>query len=169
MLKEFGSTIELIEGWPRSVLKSLNWSKRRATTGKLEPSAQLLTEVKFTFQKAIAKAIQDDDTPPDLLINLDQTPLCYVSTGKYTFHFKGSKHVPVKGVDDKQKITATFGEYSWRVSTNASHLWGKNEMKFAENQLPRIIFGVVHGKPLVQYLKIRGVFHGYCIPRLGKS
>ena len=46
--------------------------------------------------------------------------------------FKASKHVPVKGVDDKRQITATFivsavGEFF----TNASHLWGKNETKFA--------------------------------------
>ena len=29
MLKELGGTIELTEGWARSVLKSLNWKKRR--------------------------------------------------------------------------------------------------------------------------------------------
>lgn len=109
MLKEFGGTIELTEGWARHVLKSMNWSKRKATTGKVEPSAQFLAEEKFTFQKAIAKAIEDNDIPASLVINLDQTPLSYVSPGKYTFHFKGSKHVPVKGVDDKRQITATFG------------------------------------------------------------
>ena len=42
------------------------------TTRKLELSAQLPTK-KFTFQKAIAKAIQDD-IPLDLAINLDKTP-----------------------------------------------------------------------------------------------
>ena len=31
-----------------------------------------------------------------------------VSPGKYTFNFKGSKNVPIKGVDDKRQITATF-------------------------------------------------------------
>ena len=39
---------------------------------------------------------------------MDQTPLSYVSPGKYTFDFKGSKTVPIKGVDDKRQITATF-------------------------------------------------------------
>ena len=101
MHKEFGGTNELTEGWERSVLKSLNWSKRRATTSKVEPSAQLLAEETFIFQKAIAKVIQDSDILLDLVINSVQTPLCYVSPGKYTFHFKGSKQVPVKGVDDK--------------------------------------------------------------------
>ena len=108
VLKEFGGTIELTEGWARSVLESLNWSKRRATTGKVEPSTQLLAEEKFTFQKAIAKVIQNSDIPLDLVINLDQTPLCHVLPRKYIFHFKGSKHVLVKEVDDKQHITTIF-------------------------------------------------------------
>ena len=42
------------------------------------------------------------------MLNLDQTPLSYVSPGKYTFDLKGSKTVPIKGVDDKRQITATF-------------------------------------------------------------
>ena len=101
-------TIKLTEDWARGALKSLNWSKRRATTGNLELFAQILAEEKFTFQKAIAKAIQNNDIPPDLVINVDQTPLCYVSPQKYAFHFKESKCVPVKEIDDKQQITATF-------------------------------------------------------------
>ena len=95
MFKEFKGNIELPEGWKETVLKSLNWSNRRAATAKVEPPAQLLAEEKFTFQKAVAKAIQDNNIQPDLFINLDQTLLCYVSPGKYTFHFKGGKNVPV--------------------------------------------------------------------------
>ena len=48
------------------------------------------------------------DIPAPLVFNLDQTPLSYVSPGKYTFSFKGAKNVPIKRVDDKRKITATF-------------------------------------------------------------
>ena len=109
MLKGFVGVIGLTEGWAKSVLKSLNWSKRRATTSKVRLFTQLLAKEKFTFQKAITKAIQGNDIPPDLVINLDHTPSCYVSPGKYSFHFKGSKHVPVKGVDDKRHIAVTFG------------------------------------------------------------
>ena len=119
---------------------------------------------KFIFQKAIAKTIQDNNIPPDLVINLDQTP-CYVFPGKHTFHFKGSKYVPVKGVDDKRQITAKFRVCSWRVSASASKNWRKNEMKFAEMQL----LNVVHKKPLVQYLIIRGNVHVYLISVLGKG
>ena len=38
----------------------------------------------------------------NLIINLDQTPLSYVSPGKYTFNFKGVKNFPIKSVDDKR-------------------------------------------------------------------
>ena len=44
----------------------------------------------------------------ELVLNLDQTPLSYVSSGKNTFYLKGSKTVSIKGVDDKRQITATF-------------------------------------------------------------
>ena len=42
------------------------------------------------------------------MLNLDQTPFSYVSPEKYTFGLKGSKTVPIKGVDDKRQITVTF-------------------------------------------------------------
>ena len=34
--------------------------------------------------------------------------MSYASPGKYTFHPKGAKAVPIKGIDDKKQITATF-------------------------------------------------------------
>ena len=39
---------------------------------------------------------------------MDQTPLSYVSPGKYTFDVKGVKNVPIKYIDGKRQITATF-------------------------------------------------------------
>ena len=50
----------------------------------------------------------DHDVPPALVLNLDQTTHSYVSLGKYTSSSKGSKNVPIKGLDDKRQITATF-------------------------------------------------------------
>ena len=103
ILKEFGGTVELTNRWARSVLCDLNWSKWKGTTGKIEPSPQFLAEEKFTFQRAISTGISSHDIP-----NLYQIPLSYVSPGQYTFSFKGLKNVPIKGVDDKRQITATF-------------------------------------------------------------
>ena len=86
----------------------MNWTKRKGTTGKVEPSKKFLEEEKFTFQRKISNVILDHDVPSALVLNLDQTPLSYVSPGKYTFSSKGSKNVPIKGLDDKRQITATF-------------------------------------------------------------
>ena len=108
ILKGFGGTIELINRWARSVLSDLNWSKRKGTTGKIEPLPQFLAEEKFTFQRAISTAISSHDIPNFLVLNIDQTPLSYVSPGQFPFSFKGSKNVPIKGVDDERQITATF-------------------------------------------------------------
>ena len=108
ILREFGESLELTEGWARSILKSMDWVKRKGATGKVEPCSKFLEEEKFTFQRAVAKAVSDHDIPMEVVLNLDQTPLSYVSPGKYTFDLKGSKIVPIKGVDDKRQITATF-------------------------------------------------------------
>ena len=37
LLKEFGGGLELTENWACDVLKSMNWTKRKDTTGKVEP------------------------------------------------------------------------------------------------------------------------------------
>ena len=107
-LMKYGGHIELTDGWARHVLESMKWTKRKGTTGKVEPSQQFVDEEKLTFQRNISTIIEDHDIPKDLILNLDQTPLSYVSPGKYTFNPKGAKTVPIKGVHDKRQITATF-------------------------------------------------------------
>ena len=92
--------------WGRGVLKSMDWVKRKETTGK--PLKQLLTEEKFTFQMSISKVFYKHNIPSEPITNLDQTPLSYISTGKYTFNIKGAKNFPVKGIDGKRQIGATF-------------------------------------------------------------
>ena len=86
----------------------MNWLKRKGSTGKIEPSQQFLLEEMLTFQKKISGAILCHDVSKELIVNLDQTSLPYVSPGKYTFDVKGVKTVPIKGIDDKLQITATF-------------------------------------------------------------
>ena len=107
-LKDFGGHIALTEGWARGVLKSMEWSKKKDTTGKIERSKQFLLEEKLTFQRRIASIIEEHDIPKELILNLDQTPLSYVSPGKYTFNPNGARTVPIKRIYDKRQITATF-------------------------------------------------------------
>ena len=46
LLKENGGSLELTEDWVRGVIKSMNWTKRKGTTGKIEPSKQFLLDDK---------------------------------------------------------------------------------------------------------------------------
>ena len=40
LLRGFGGSLELTEGWALNVLKNLDWVKLQGTTGKLEPCAK---------------------------------------------------------------------------------------------------------------------------------
>ena len=108
MLREFDRSLELTEGWARNVLKGMDRVKRKGTTGKIQPFQKFLEEEKFTFPRAISKFVSDHDMPLGLALNLELTPLSYVSPGEYTFDLKSLKTVPIKGVDDKQHIIMTF-------------------------------------------------------------
>ena len=89
-------------------MSDLNWSKPVTTTGKIEPWPQFLAEEKFTFQRAISTPISNLDAPKFLVLKIDQTTLSYVSPGQYTFSFKGSKNISIKGGDDRRQITGIF-------------------------------------------------------------
>ena len=80
----------------------------------MEPPQQFLLKGQLTFQKKISGAIFYHDFSKELIVNLDQTPLSYVSPGKYTFDIKGIKTVRIKDIDEKCQITATFAiSVSW--------------------------------------------------------
>ena len=98
----------LTNKWARGVLEKLTWRRCKGTTRKVDPSPQFLAEEKFIFQRNTSALVFEHDIPPSLIINIDQTPLSCVNTGKYAFGFKGVKNIPIKGADDKQQITATF-------------------------------------------------------------
>ena len=66
-LKDFGGHIVLTERWARGLLKSMEWSKRKGTTGKIEPSKQFLLEEKL-IQRPIVSIIEEHDIPKELIL-----------------------------------------------------------------------------------------------------
>ena len=92
LLKELGG--QLTDDWARHLLKSMEWVKRKGTTGKEEPSEKFLQEEKFSDQLEISRVVLKQDIHLDLGLSLDQTPLSYVSLGKYTFCLKGPPQFP---------------------------------------------------------------------------
>ena len=86
----------------------MNWTKWKSVTGKVEPSKKFLEEEKFILQRELSSVTLDHDISSELVLNLDQTPLSYVSPGKYPFFIEEVKNVPIKGLNDKKQLTATF-------------------------------------------------------------
>ena len=108
LLVENGGTIQLGWKWCTSVFKRMKWSKRKSTTAKPLLSPGLIKEVGLTFFKEISEAVQADNVPPELIINIDQTPLPFVLISKYTMNKRGEKSVPILGSADYRQITGTF-------------------------------------------------------------
>ena len=108
LLKENGGSVELTVDWGRSVLKNLNYSRKKATTEKRKPSEEFLKETKLQFQNAIYQEVSGHQIPTSLVLNTDQTPLPYVNTGNFTYERRGENVVPLVGKGDKRMITATF-------------------------------------------------------------
>ena len=100
--------MELTDRWARSILTTLNWRKRKGTTGKVKSSLQFLEEEIFTFQWTISAAVLCHYIPDSLVLNIGQIPLAEVYPGNYTFSSKGAKNVPIKGVDNKRQAAVTF-------------------------------------------------------------
>ena len=115
----------------------MEWVKGKGTTGKVEPSVQFLAEEKI-FQKAISTVTNNHDISADLVINLDQTPLSYVSPRKYTFNFKGAKHVPIKSVMTSVKLLLHFQSFQTAEFLPVQLIYpGKTKRCLTNFQFPR--------------------------------
>ena len=128
LLKECGGNLVLSDNAALGVVEKLIWSKHNSATGKVDPFPCLfLAKEKFTPQRNISALATEHDIPPSLIINIDQTLLLYVNTGKYTFSFKGARNISITGKGDKRQIRVTFsvsctGEflsiqliYAWKI------------------------------------------------------
>jgi hypothetical protein len=83
---------------------TLLWSERRATRAaqKLPEDWEQLCEHVFL---RIAYGIKEEDIPPELLVNSDQTQVIYSQGSKLTWAKTGSRQVTVIGRDEKCAFT----------------------------------------------------------------
>ena len=103
-----GRKITLSVKWARGILKSLDWGKRKGTTAKREMNPALYDELTLSWNKETADLILRHKVPEELVLNLDQIPLCLTSASKVTFAPHGTKKVHISNIDDKRMITGTF-------------------------------------------------------------
>lgn len=111
LLDENGGHVTLGRGWAKSLFKRMNFVRRKKTTAA---KPKMIGEVKDQLQRDYLRNIytvqQSVEAPPELLINVDQTPIKMVPVSDYTMNEKGGSTVSVIAGDDKKMFTAVFSE-----------------------------------------------------------
>ena len=59
----------------------MNFVKRRKTSSKVDIPDKARKEIEFLFLHEIVTKVEKHNIPPELILNIDQTPLKYVSVG----------------------------------------------------------------------------------------
>ena len=100
-----GSSFRCSDSYLRKWLHgTLLWSERKATRAaqKLPEDWELLCQRAFL---RIAYGIKEEDIPPELFVNSDQTQVVYAQGSKLTWTKTGSRQVTVIGEDEKRTFT----------------------------------------------------------------
>jgi hypothetical protein len=100
-----GSTFRCSDSYLRNWLHgTLLWSERKATRAaqKLPDNWEHLCQRAFL---RIAYGIKEQDIPPELFVNSDQTQVVYAQGSKLTWAKTGSRQVTVVGEDEKRAFT----------------------------------------------------------------
>ena len=110
-LARYGNLLEFVvtDGWLDYLYKRMNLVARCVTTSRPTVTKALWLEVQATFLYNICVVVQKYNIPNELIINVDQPPAKYVTTGNITMGRKNSKHVPKHGANDKRVITGYIG------------------------------------------------------------
>ena len=111
-LTRYGGYLDfkITNGWIQSLYARMNLSRRMVTTSRPIVTRALWNEVRYQFLNEIVTAVALYNIPDELIINVDQTPSKFVSTGNFTMAVTNSKQVAKKGSNDKRGMTITLAE-----------------------------------------------------------
>jgi hypothetical protein len=97
----FQASDSFVPGW---LHKMLSWSMRKATqAAHKHPSDWEDQCEKSFFHKSYV--IKEEDIPPELYVNSDQTQVVYAPGNRMTWADTGAKQVSVIGIDEKCAFT----------------------------------------------------------------
>ena len=100
--------VVLNKGWAYSLLKRMNFVKRKATTSKSKYTITNFEAMKKSFLDEVVATVTMEEIPPELILNWDQTGLKIVPSFSWTMDQCGVNRVEIVGVNDKRQITAVF-------------------------------------------------------------
>ena len=119
-LHEFGEPITLNKDWAISVLRQMQFTKRRANSkSKVLPSN--FDEIKEQFLLDIRSLVVMEDIPKELLINWNQTAMKIVPSSSWMMEKRGTKRVEITAIDDKRQNHCFIYLYSsWQLFANST-------------------------------------------------
>lgn len=98
------------KAWAKALLVRMNFVRRK---GKVLKSARHLptdfVNIKQAFLGRIATLIEEHKIPRELLINSDQIGSKFMPVSEWTMEERGSKQVPLTGLDVKRENTVLLG------------------------------------------------------------
>ena len=94
--------------WAKSLFQRMSYSRRKATTAKLELLPRACKEVELVFYHQIVEKVEKHNIPESLTVTFDQTPSEHMLVSTTTLAKRNSKQVRKGGSGDKKAITAIF-------------------------------------------------------------
>ena len=86
----------------------MNFVKKRKTSSKVDIPDKARKEIEFLFLNEIVTKVEKHNIPPELILNINQIPLKYVSVGKETLAPRGETSITIEGSSDKLSMTGIF-------------------------------------------------------------
>ncbi len=108
MLKEFGGPIDLDRAWAASIMKRMNFVRRKGTKAA-RTLPDNYSEQRERFLTGITDTVKKYNIPDKLIVNFDQTQVKIVPVSEWTLNEAGAKQVDIGALDDKRAITALLG------------------------------------------------------------
>ena len=106
-LAKYGGPATLTVPWAKSLLKRMDFTKRKATTKSNPPTGDLV-EIKRSFLAEVLETVEFNDIPPELIFNWDQTGINLVPTALWTMDKIEKKRIAIEDHQDKRQITAVM-------------------------------------------------------------
>lgn len=137
LLKVNGGHIACNKNWAKSLLSSLGYVKRRAST-KMKVLPPDFEACKSQFVLDVQSIIELEEILRDLIINWDHTGVNYVPVGSWTMAKEGSKRVEIAGIEDKRQITSVLaGTMSGKFLPSQVIYAGKTPRCFPSVEFPK--------------------------------
>ena len=102
----------------------MGFVKRAATTGRPDIPEGAKKEAEIIFLHQTVDLVEENNIPPSLIMNSDQTPLKYAPLTSKTLAEKGSKNVGISGMTYRKSLKATFGITFSNTSLSIQLIYG---------------------------------------------